>query len=95
MKLALDFDFDLDEDTPVRAEQWMDLALCAGEADPEIFFPQSNGGAKKAKKVCQRCAVVEECLAFALNNDIVEGVYGGLTETERAALAAVRDGAPA
>ena len=30
MKLALDFDFDLDEETPRRAEQWMDLALCAG-----------------------------------------------------------------
>jgi WhiB family redox-sensing transcriptional regulator len=95
MKLALDFDFDLDEETPRRTEQWMDLALCAGEADPEIFFPKTNGGAKKAKKVCNRCAVVTECLDFALKNDIVEGVYGGLTETERGALTAIRDGAPA
>jgi hypothetical protein len=95
MKLALDFDFDLDEETPRRAEQWMDLALCAGEADPEIFFPQTNGAAKKAKKVCGRCAVSAECLAFSQENDIIEGVWGGLTETERGALMAIRDGAPA
>ena len=88
MKTELDFDFDLDEETPARAEQWMDLALCAVETDPESFFPKSNGGAKKAKAVCARCAVVAECLAFAQKNEIVEGVWGGLSETERQALAA-------
>jgi WhiB family redox-sensing transcriptional regulator len=87
MKTELDFDFDLDEETPARAEQWMDLALCAVEADPEIFFPKSNGGAKKAKDVCNRCAVVAECLAFAQKNGIIEGVWGGLSETERQAQA--------
>ena len=65
----------------------MDLALCAVEADPEIFFPKSNGGAKKAKAVCNRCAVVAECLAFAQKNGIIEGVWGGLSETERQAQA--------
>ena len=94
MKLALDFDFDLDEETPNRPEQWMDLALCAGEPDPEIFFPKSNGAAKKAKATCARCAVVAECLAFSQEHSIVEGVWGGLTETERAAIDAVRAGAP-
>ncbi len=87
MKTELDFDFDLDEETPARAEQWMDLALCAVEADPEIFFPKSNGGAKKAKAVCNRCAVVAECLAFAQKSGIIEGVWGGLSETERQAQA--------
>ena len=87
MKTDLDFDFDLDEETPVRAEQWMDLALCAVEADPEIFFPKTNGAAKKAKAVCNRCAVVSECLAFAQKNGIIEGVWGGLSETERQNLA--------
>ncbi|MEX0687655.1 MAG: WhiB family transcriptional regulator [Pirellulales bacterium] len=94
MKLALDFDFDLNEETPRRAEQWMDLALCAAEADPDIFFPKTNGAAKKAKATCARCAVVAECLAFSQENSIIEGVWGGLTETERGALEAVRAGAP-
>jgi WhiB family redox-sensing transcriptional regulator len=82
MKTELDYDFDLDEETPVRPEQWMDWALCTAE-DPELFFPKSNGRAKKAKAVCARCAVAAECLAFAQKNGIVEGVWGGLTEAER------------
>ena len=83
MKTELDFDFDLDEETPARAEQWMDLALCAVEPDPETFFPKTGSGARKAKAVCARCAVVSECLAFSQQNGIVEGIWGGLTETER------------
>ena len=61
----------------------MDLALCAVEPDPETFFPTTGSGARKAKAVCARCAVVSECLAFSQQNGIVEGIWGGLTETER------------
>jgi hypothetical protein len=38
----------------------------------------------QAKEICATCAVIDECLAFALaNQDIEATVYGGLTGDER------------
>lgn len=49
---------------------WRHKAACLNE-DPELFFPIGNTGPalaqiEEAKKVCQRCEVREECLAWAL-----------------------------
>ena len=38
----------------------------------------------KAKAICATCAVIDECLAFALaNEDFEPHVYGGMTGDER------------
>ena len=36
-----------------------------------------------AKSVCQRCLVRHDCLRYALDNDPLFGVWGGLTPSER------------
>lgn len=58
-------------------------ARCLGE-DPELFF--EHGREEEAKTFCAECPVREPCLAYALRNRQDEGVWGGLTEQERARL---------
>jgi WhiB family redox-sensing transcriptional regulator len=69
---------------------WRHHAACRDE-DPELFFPIGNTGPAllqidEAKRVCQRCAVMEPCLLWALESGQDSGVWGGLSEDERRAL---------
>lgn len=43
-----------------------------------------------AKTVCIGCPVKEECLTFALDECIDEGVWGGTSERERKRMRSVR-----
>lgn len=65
--------------------EWQALALCA-QTDPEAFFPEKGGSTRDAKRVCRRCEVRGDCLAYALDNDIRFGIWGGLSERERRSL---------
>ena len=65
---------------------WRDLALCI-EVDPEIFFPEKGESVIPAKRVCAACEVRAECLQYALDHGERYGVWGGLSERERRALA--------
>ncbi len=67
----------------VRA--WRRRAACRGLASG-IFYPASDEEATEAKAVCDGCPVREECLAYALAAREKHGVWGGLTERERARL---------
>lgn len=78
-----------------RTTLWMNRGLCTDE-DPEQFFPEGQAegrryGEAEAVRICLACPVRGECLAYALDNRIEFGVWGGLTETERTAM----KGAPA
>ena len=69
---------------------WRHHAACRDE-DPELFFRIGNTGPAlsqidEAKRVCQRCAVMEPCLQWALESGQDSGVWGGLSEDERRAL---------
>ena len=74
-----------------RRLPWQSRGVC-GEEDPELFFPIGNTGPallqiEEAKAVCRRCPVMNECLQWALNGRLAEfGVWGGLSEDERAAM---------
>lgn len=69
---------------------WMDDADCAG-VGPEPWFPDSKGQqAHAAKKICAGCAVRLECLEWSVELDIIEGVWGGLSERERRPLRVAR-----
>ncbi|KZB83622.1 WhiB family transcriptional regulator [Amycolatopsis regifaucium] len=62
-------------------------AACRSE-DPELFFPVTEIGpgarqVARAKAVCARCPVTSACLAYALDNGLDHGVFGGLTDSER------------
>ena len=61
---------------------WMAEAACA-EVDPELWFPETGGSSREAKRICARCAVLAECLAYALVNDERYGVWGGHSERAR------------
>lgn len=61
---------------------WRQDAACR-ELDTNIFFPVTDEEAGPAREVCASCPVREECLEFALATHQDDGVWGGLTETER------------
>jgi WhiB family redox-sensing transcriptional regulator len=65
--------------------RWRVLAACL-EEDPELFYPETPAQVRKAKAVCRRCIVREECLVVALIAKDQHGIWGGLTPQERRAL---------
>lgn len=64
---------------------WKAFANCRG-TDTEAFFPEVGHSADMAKRVCGRCIVADDCLEWALVNDERFGVWGGLSERQRASL---------
>jgi WhiB family redox-sensing transcriptional regulator len=66
-------------------------ALKRGEIDGNeldrrnIFFPtrQNTQVAQEAKKVCATCLVKSECLEYAMEWNIMHGVWGGTSEKDR------------
>jgi WhiB family transcriptional regulator, redox-sensing transcriptional regulator len=68
--------------------EWRDRAACRGlnvkGVDP--FFPELGQGSKQAKAICAGCDVRDTCLAWALDNDVQFGIWGGLSTRERRAL---------
>lgn len=69
--------------------EWRRYANCL-TADPEAFFPEKGQNAREAKKTCASCLVQSQCLDYALHNDEKYGIWGGMTEKERAAMRARR-----
>jgi len=69
--------------------------LCA-ESDPALFFPidsedplysykikSSFPDLAAAKRICGECPLAADCLLYAMKNGIDQGIWGGLTPTER------------
>ena len=74
--------------TAAAPTDWMQDGLCA-QTDPAIFFPDGTGNAitsqvKQAKKICTQCPVKAVCLEWAVDTGQSAGVWGGLSEDERA-----------
>ncbi len=70
--------------TGALRQQWASKGRCVS-VDPDALFVR--GAAQQgAKVVCQRCPVIAECLADALDNRTEFGVWGGMTERERRSL---------
>jgi WhiB family redox-sensing transcriptional regulator len=65
---------------------WQRDGLCIEHPEVE-FFPEKGQSLRPAKALCSRCIVQSECLAFALREQIAEGVWGGASAKERAELA--------
>ena len=64
------------------ATAWMGDGLCSG-ADPESWFPERGAPAGPAKRICHACPARAACLAYALDEEIPFGIFGGLTARER------------
>lgn len=71
-----------------RAPDWRAAAACRTK-DPELWFALNTSIAgqldiETAKTICGGCPSRQACLDFALTNRITIGIFGGLTEDERA-----------
>jgi WhiB family transcriptional regulator, redox-sensing transcriptional regulator len=73
---------------------WRKDAACRG-MDTNMFFEEASTNEQRAeaaakrevaRKVCESCPVINECLKFATDNDIRYGMFGGLTYRSRLAL---------
>ena len=76
--------------------EWQYDGACR-EADPTLFFhPEGERGsarrrrAEAAKAVCATCPVLQQCREHALTVREPYGVWGGMSEDERAASLAQR-----
>ncbi|MDH6521487.1 WhiB family redox-sensing transcriptional regulator [Streptomyces sp. SAI-208] len=63
---------------------WSEQGLCR-TADPDDLFVE-GAAQNRAKALCSGCTVRTECLAYALDQRIEFGIWGGMTERERRAL---------
>ncbi|PZG83567.1 WhiB family transcriptional regulator [Streptomyces sp. NTH33] len=67
---------------------WHARGVCHGmdpeDADATFFpLPRDYEAIAEAKELCGLCPVRRDCLNFALENVLKEGIWGGLTEAER------------
>jgi WhiB family redox-sensing transcriptional regulator len=66
---------------------WRERAACRGAAT-DMFFPAGAAGAaadetRRARQICARCPVRQQCLAYALASGQQYGIWGGSDEQER------------
>ena len=68
-----------------RRPAWMADAACLEH--PEVEFipanPSTEQNADEARAICARCLCREECLAYALADPGLLGIWGGTTTAER------------
>lgn len=76
--------------TDLAGWEWQSWAACKG-VPTDWFFPPDREREKvrssriaRAKSYCARCPVVSACRAYALQTYEPFGVWGGLSEEERA-----------
>lgn len=65
-----------------RKEAWRARAACHG-INPNFFYPADKASIEAAKTFCQGCEVHDDCLAYALANEEIFGIWGGASERER------------
>lgn len=68
----------------VERGDWVMQAKCRN-GDPDALFVR-GAAQREAAAICQRCPVLMQCRADALDNRVEFGVWGGLTERQRRAL---------
>lgn len=75
----------LDVNRPFDPMPWAERGDCR-TVDPELFHPHPGRKdvAASAKAICAACPVRTPCLAYALADPSVGGIWGGTTERERA-----------
>ena len=83
-------DIDRLEARPEYLRPWQDVAACRGE-DSTWFFPADAEQRRsrirreaRAKAVCAQCPVMQLCRDHALRVEEPWGIWGALTEEERA-----------
>ena len=71
-------------------KDWQHLASCRGTDTDMFFSPDGERGNVRArrehaaKQICHNCPVLAECRDHALATTEAYGIWGGISETERA-----------
>ena len=65
---------------------WQAKAVCA-QVGGDLFYPELGEDTEKAKSVCRGCEVRAACLAYSIEIDDREGIFGGFTERIRQRIA--------
>lgn len=61
---------------------WERKAACRGKGC-NLWFTSSTEDLEAARAVCEPCSVRRECLAYALSDRTLEGIWAGTTEADR------------
>lgn len=76
-----------------KFHNWRDRGRCVDQGD--VFFAPDmirslpgRANERSPKAICRGCPVAWPCLKWALDRDERDGIYGGLTYSERQKLAA-------
>ena len=68
-------------------DTWREGSVCADRTDVDFFpSPDDIGAIASARAVCGSCPVRDDCLAFALETNQSDGIWGGYTPAERSKL---------
>src|SRR6185437_8870265 len=76
------------EDRPTTLEElvnrpaWHREAACRNEPT-ETFWPARGGSYARARRICAGCPVRSECLAVAMADAELDGMWGGTIERQR------------
>ncbi|MEO6882038.1 MAG: WhiB family transcriptional regulator [Mycobacteriaceae bacterium] len=68
---------------------WQMKGLCRGVDSSYFFHPDGERGAARAKReerakaMCERCPVLQQCRTHALAVHEPYGIWGGMSESER------------
>jgi WhiB family transcriptional regulator, redox-sensing transcriptional regulator len=73
----------------LRPPSWHMRAACRGTG-VDHFITEVGGAGRRARSLCARCEVRQECLDFALDHPDVAGIWGGTSAKERAVMRAWR-----
>jgi len=68
--------------TFLRRPAWQAKAACRGLGTAD-FILEVGGNGRAARTLCSSCTVRDECLAFALADPDLDGIWGGTTAKER------------
>lgn len=68
-----------------RYEEWMESSACRTYHPDDWFWDTNTTLATKhaVRAICKACPVVTQCLEYALRTGTTEGIYGGLTPSQR------------
>ena len=75
---------------------WQLSAVCRGMDVDAFYHPagerldEKTARINQAKQICRRCPVISQCATWALRTREPYGVWGGMSETERAEILGVR-----
>lgn len=67
------------------ADEWKNDANCQN-MDTALFFPDLGGNIPQfVREVCAECTVIEDCLWYANRTHSTDGVFGGMSPSQREA----------